>query len=222
MPCHPASLRQRCFARLLLHHHDLLVELYSRRKEKLLADLRGRVVEIGPGTGVNLRHYHPQVDWIGVEPNAALHAALQQEAATQGRTITLYHGTLGEAPLAAGSADAVVSSLVLCSVPDPAGTLQQVRQLLRPGGLFVYLEHVADEPGTLRRVLQRLAPWTPYGFFADGCNPGRDLAATIASAGFQPGWNGAFTQHGPMALALSRPHIWGVVREPGDSRDTST
>lgn len=208
------SLRQRVFARILVSHQETLARLYQEKKEALIAPLRGRILEIGPGTGINLRHYHPDTTWVGIEPNTVLHSYVKREAAALNRRITLHGATLDDSPIREASMDAVVSTLVLCSVPDVTTTLKQIWRALRPGGQYVYLEHVADRPGTLRRAAQKAAPWTPYRFCSDGCNPGRDIARDIAAAGFTRHEHEAYMQPGPLLLALSKPHIAGTAIKP--------
>lgn len=214
MPNSPsrASLRQRIFARILASMDGLSFELYGARKTALLGPLRGTVLELGPGTGVNLRYFDPGVRWIGLEPNRALHPYLHEKARGLGRQVEVLATTLAEAGIAPGSVDAVVSTLVLCSVPSVPELLREVLVALRPGGSFVFLEHVADRPRTLRRLLQRAAPLTPWRYFSGGCDPARDLEAAIRGAGFSSVRCEAYLQEGPgPIIALVRPHICGVA-----------
>jgi len=123
------------------------------RKAALFANLEGTVLEIGPGTGANLSYYPQDIHWIGVEPNPFMHDYLREQAQTLGLTLDLRQGTAEDLGLADESVDAVVSTLVLCSVPEQARTLQEIRRVLRPGGRFLFVEHVAAPQGTwLRRV----------------------------------------------------------------------
>ena len=93
--------------------HDQFVADYKRR---LLGDLHGAVLEIGPGAGVNLAYYPADVTWIGVEPNPYMHPYIEQEAARLGRSITLRSGTAEQLPAADNSVDAVVSTLAVSKV----------------------------------------------------------------------------------------------------------
>ena len=155
------------------------------RRAELLAGLEGRVVELGPGTGVNLEHLPADVEWHGVEPSEPMRAAL----------LDRWKGLRSDAPsfvglengyvhLPTAFADVVLATLVLCSVPDLAHTLREVRRILRPGGRFVFLEHVAAPGGTWTRRLQGIA--TPlWRHLADGCRLDRDTGAAIHAAGFE-------------------------------------
>ncbi len=206
------TLRQRLFARFMAGQDAESFERYRDRKEKLLGDLEGSVLEIGPGTGVNLQFYRDGVHWIGIEPNPAMHTDLGEKAAALGLDIEIVDSTLEDSRIEENSVDAVVSTLVLCSVPDVAGLLSGIRRVLRPGGQFVFLEHVVDRPWTLRRLIQRAAPYTPWRYFSDGCNPGRDIGSQIRAAGFAQVNLESYMETGTGIIrVVTRPHIAGVA-----------
>jgi SAM-dependent methyltransferase len=152
------------------------------RKKALLADLPPNVVELGAGTGASMRYLTPGSRLVAVEPNAHMHAALRRTAARHGIEVEILRECAESIDLPSGSVDAVICTLVLCTVADPAAVLAEVRRILRPGGRFVFLEHVASRPGPLRAI-QRLLR-RPWRFAFDGCCLDRDTTATIASAGF--------------------------------------
>jgi SAM-dependent methyltransferase len=155
----------------------------ATRKQALLGVLRGYVVEIGPGEGASLRHLPLGVRWIGVEPDPVSRASALREARRVGIMATVLDGRAEALPLADRSVDAVISTLVLCSVDDLAKTLSEVRRVLRPHGRFVFIEHVGAERGTrLRGVQERLAPW--WLDVTGECRMARDTEASIRSAGF--------------------------------------
>jgi SAM-dependent methyltransferase len=185
--------------------------LLDARKRRLLGGLRGYVLEIGPGGGANLRYLADDVYWIGVEPNRFFLPYLEREAKRLGRFVELRSGTAERLPLPDRSVDAVVSSLVLCSVDDVPAALAEVRRVLRPGGRFVFLEHVGAEPGSrLRSVQSAVRPL--WSALAAGCEPDRDLEAAIRSAGFASVRCEAFR----LPLPLVGPHIAGVAQtRPG-------
>lgn len=179
-----AGLGKRLHAWALAHCLGAYERRIAPRRRALLAPLTGTVLEIGPGTGVNLRFYHPAVRWIGVEPNPYCRAKLLEEAARLGRAVELRDGSSDRLDAPDAGVDAVVGTLVLCSVPHPERTLAEVLRVLRPAGRFVFLEHVVahDSP--------RLAAWQrrlnrPWRFVADGCHPDRDTLASIENAGFR-------------------------------------
>lgn len=181
------SVRDRLFARFYdrvlapLEHAGL-----RAWRAELLAGLEGTVVEVGAGTGANLAHYPTTVERLVVtEPEPAMLAQLRDhlDRVAAGIDVTARRAPATELPLADGEADAVVCTLVLCTVPDPEAVLAEARRVLRPGGRLVFLEHVADEqrPGRLRRQRWLDHVW-PY--VAGGCRLTRRTEATIGAAGF--------------------------------------
>ncbi len=205
-------LRQRLFARFMAGADALSHELYGARKDELLGALEGRVLEIGPGTGVNLRYLRAAPSWVGIEPNEAMHGHLLAEAGRLGIDIELRTGISEQPGVEADSFDAVVSTLVLCSVSDLAGTLKEIRRVLKPGGKFVFLEHVADRPWSFRWIAQKAVPFTPWRYFSDGCDPGREIGRAIEQAGFDAVDCRRYMQEGAgLILAVNRPHIRGTA-----------
>jgi SAM-dependent methyltransferase len=160
------------FDRLLRHH-----------KRRVYSDLPDTVVELGSGVGANLRYLAPGSTLVAVEPNPAMHRRLRRAAGRRGVQLDLREVTAEHTDLADASADVVLSSLVLCSVSDPAQVLAEVRRVLRPGGRFVFVEHVAARDGSLLRRLQRLVR-RPWAWCFEGCSCERDLATAVRAAGF--------------------------------------
>lgn len=200
---------QRLFARMLARSSQAHSALVDDQKRRLLGDLRGTVLEIGPGTGANLPYYAPGVHWIGVEPNPYMHPYLRREAARLGLGVDLRTGAGEQIDLPADSVDAVVSTLVLCSVSDVARTLQEIRRVLRPGGAFVFIEHVAAPPGTWARRVQRIVR-PVWRLAADGCHPDRETGAAVERAGFAP----VEYQRFDLPLPVVGPHIAGRAVKP--------
>lgn len=200
------GLSQRIFARLQALGNERYEQAVAPYKRDLFGSLQGTVVEIGPGTGVNLAYYPDSVQWIGVEPNVFMHDHLRAEADRLGRTIDLRTGTAERLPVPDASVDAVVSTLVLCSVDDVAHTLGEIRRVLKPGGRFVFIEHVAAPGGTWRRRLQQVIRplWKVIG---DGCRPDRETGRRLEKAGFAHVDYQAFTAPVPVV----GPHIAGVA-----------
>jgi ubiquinone/menaquinone biosynthesis C-methylase UbiE len=196
----------RLFAWLFAQSSERIDSQIAEYKRKLLPTLQGDVVEIGPGTGANLSYFAPRVRWVGVEPNPYMHPYLRREAERLGRQIELYEGSAEQLPVVDASADAVVGTLVLCSVDSVEAALAEVRRVLKPGGRFIFIEHVAALQGTGRRRLQNLVQplWTPL---ADGCHPNRETWRAIESAGFTH----VELEHFEVASPLVAPHIMGVA-----------
>ena len=194
--------------------------LYGRRKRRLFAHIAGTagrpavVVEIGPGAGPNARYLAAGTRWVCVEPNVHFHPRLRRAADAHGLDLELAAGTAEALPLADGAADAVVSTLVLCSVADVRQSLAEARRVLRPGGRFVFVEHVAAPPGTALRRFQTVLRGR-WGWLADGCRPDRETEAAIRAAGFATVETEAFRA----PLGLAAPHVAGVATAgPSDDR----
>ncbi len=149
----------------------------SQKRRQLLSQVSGKALEIGAGTGLNLPYYTHDVELVAVEPDAEMAVILQTKSA--GRRVEIIQCRLSDV-LSSGikphSFDYVVASLVLCSVPDADEALVTISQLLRPGGKFLFIEHVVT-PG-IYEILQKLA--TPlWKKVAGGCHLDRDLLGAL-------------------------------------------
>jgi SAM-dependent methyltransferase len=168
----------RVWTTLSAHEPESLKAL---RRENL-AGLSGRVLEVGAGTGTNFAFYPDAVDEVvAIEPEARLAAKARVAAADAPVPVTLTDETV-EAMDDTGPFDAVVCSLVLCSVEDPDGVLRQLNSRLRPGGELRYLEHVASRG--LRGRLQRFIDRTAFPRLMGNCHAHRDTERSITRAGF--------------------------------------
>jgi len=143
----------------------------------------GTIVEIGAGVGANFDYIPAGSRMIAIEPNLAMHDGLLHRAAERDIAIELLAHDAGRLPLAHDSVDEVLCSLVLCTVPDPDVLLAEIRRVLRPGGRFRFVEHVAAPAWSPRRWLQH-ALRRPWRWIYEGCDLCRDTASTIERAGF--------------------------------------
>jgi SAM-dependent methyltransferase len=171
------------FARIwpLVATHE--VEAIRAMRRENLAGLRGRVLEVGAGIGTNFAHYPNAVDEvIAVEPEPRL-AALARAATDAVPTRVVVTGDTVEAFNDAEPFDAVVCSLVLCSVDDPGDVLRRLYSLLRPGGELRYLEHIASAGA--RGRLQRFVDATLWPRLFGNCHTHRDTERAIVEAGFE-------------------------------------
>jgi SAM-dependent methyltransferase len=206
-PLRNARWYKRAQAWVLARGNRRYDAMVADEKRALLSPLEGTVLEIGPGGGNNLPFLRNGVRWIGVEPNPFFHDRLRARGSRLGIDVDVRAGAAEALPAADRSVDAVVASLVLCSVRDPEATLREVRRVLRPGGRFVFVEHVAAPRGTGLRLVQRaLRPL--WGALADGCHPDRETGRLIEAAGFAS----VDLREFRLPVPIMGPHIAGVAR----------
>ncbi|MFB9236572.1 class I SAM-dependent methyltransferase [Plantactinospora siamensis] len=181
-------------------------------RHRLLAGLAGRVLEVGAGSGSNFPHYPPTVTGVlAVEPEPRLRAAAARAAPAAPVPVTVVDGVADALPAADGEYDAVVFSLVLCSVPDQTAALAEGRRALRPGGQVRFLEHVrAERPGGLRRV-QRAVDATVWPLFCGGCHTSRDTIGAIEAAGFEVTALDRFRFPETQVPVPAAPHVLGTA-----------
>ena len=183
------------------------------RRNRLFRMLSGRVLEIGPGAGANLPYYPNGTTLFGLEPNRYLFRYLREEAGRSDRIMHLINGRAESLGLRDHSIDAVVCTHVLCSVDDLDAAFREILRVLKPGGLFIFFEHVAAPRGTVLRAVQRLLRpgWRKVG---EGCRPDRELWRALEIAGFAQ----LTYQHFPVPWALIvSPHLAGWAFKPQDS-----
>ena len=154
-------------------------------KQELLEHVYGKVLEIGAGTGATLDHYSDQVTKLVLtEPNKDLRRILERNVSNKGLDhIQIADDTAEQIRAEDESFDCVVASEVFCCVSDLGTTLAEIKRVLKPGGYFVFSEHVAAAEGTSRRRWQNRinAIWRAIG----GCHLNRETEAAIMTAGFK-------------------------------------
>jgi ubiquinone/menaquinone biosynthesis C-methylase UbiE len=203
--------------------HPVFARIYARvaemgerrggvaHRRKLLAGLRGRVVEVGAGSGANFQHYPPSVsEVIAVEPERYLCERAESAAARAPVSVAVAHGDSDRLPGEAESFDAGVVALVLCTVPDQQRALAELYRVIRPGGELRFYEHVVSGSAWEARF-QRLADATFWPRLAGGCHLARDTGTVIEQAGFQIETFERF-RFSPAAFLPADPHILGVAR----------
>jgi ubiquinone/menaquinone biosynthesis C-methylase UbiE len=154
-----------------------------RRRRALLSTARGRVVEIGAGTGLNTALYPDGLtEVILTEPDAAMRNKLERRLARNGRDARIVDAPAECLPVADASVDTVVSTLVLCTVPDVERTLHEIARVLRPGGRLLFIEHVRAKSRLLAWVQDSL--FEPWRSFACGCCCNRPTAELLRACGF--------------------------------------
>jgi SAM-dependent methyltransferase len=175
------------------------------RRRALVAQASGRVLEIGAGTGLNARHYPGHVDLVLSEPDEAMADRLRDRVAKLKRPATVVLAGADALPFADDEFDTVVSTLVLCTVPDAEVALREVHRVLKPGARLLFMEHIRSESARWARWQDRLnGPWRA---FAEGCNCNRSTLDTLAHSplGVDEVERGTF----PAMVPLIRPLATG-------------
>lgn len=208
-----ADIPRPRFARMYMRAASAAEERGAREhRERTLAGLTGTVVEIGAGHGLNFALYPAAVDKvIAIEPEPTLRAEAEHAAVAASVAVDVVAGVADELPLEDASADGVVASLVLCSVPDQQRALAEIRRVLRPRGELRFYEHVIPNCQPKRALLQALDHSGLFPAIAGGCHPARDTTEAIMGAGFEIeeierlGFS-------PQRFQPSVPHILGIAR----------
>jgi len=180
----------------------------GRRRAALFSGLTGTVLDVGAGTGANLRHFPAACRVTAVEPDPHMRRRLAAKLDSAAATVTVSDAGAEALPAADASVDAVVFTLVLCTVPDPAAALAEARRVLAPGGRVLFLEHIRGS-GRHARLQDRIQP--AWSAVSQGCHPNRDTLTALADAGFTatvaekfgigPDWNPA----SPLVLGSAVP-----------------
>lgn len=180
----------------------------GEHRARLAGAAGGDVLEVGAGTGLNLRHYKEGVELRMVEPDAAMRRRLDERVAAEGRSADVRAAAAANLPFDDDSFDAVLLTLVLCSVPDQRAALREIHRVLRSSGRLLMIEHVRAPDG-MSRWQDRLDRIWPH--IAHGCHLNRDTEAAIEAFGFAAvtredigpsGWAGRLAPH---VSAVYRP-----------------
>lgn len=161
-----------------MRNNDELKELRTRA----LAPTRGRVLELGFGTGLNLPHYPADVtDIVAVDPNPGMATLARKRMRTRGISVQHRQISAESLPFEAASFDSVVCTLTLCSIPNVHAALQEVARVLKRGGQFLFFEHGRHAEAAVAKWQDRLNPMWKVVF--DGCHINRDISRLIVDAG---------------------------------------
>jgi ubiquinone/menaquinone biosynthesis C-methylase UbiE len=212
----PGRFYHQTYGRLFAACYDAFVAGAERaglaeRRQALLSQAHGATLELGAGTGVNIEHYPPAVtELVLSEPDEHMGKNLRRRLAASGRTAEVVAAPAERLPFEDQHFDTVVGTLVLCTIPDPAGALAEAARVLKPGGRFLFLEHVRAESPRLARWQDRLhGPWY---YFGAGCNCNRPTLHTIEASLLQV----ETAEHAemPKAPPIVRPMIFGAAIRP--------
>jgi ubiquinone/menaquinone biosynthesis C-methylase UbiE len=206
-------------------HHPVFARAYQRfshvaeakgasgYRDRLLAGLHGRVIEVGAGNGLNFAHYPRTVtEVVAIEPESFLRARAEEAAGSAPVPLAILDGTADALPVPDAAFDAGIASLVLCSVPDQSNALAELRRVIRAGGELRFFEHVVSKRAGPARV-QRIADRTIRPFVTGGCHVARDTLAAIEAAGFVIEHSERFSFR-PNPIDVTSPHILGTARRP--------
>ena len=176
------------------------------RRREVLAQARGRTIDVGAGTGANLGLFPDGLERIVMaEPDPHMIKRLRAKLAESPADVEPVEAGAENLPFADDSFDTVVFTLVLCTVPDPRAALAEAARVLKPDGQMLFVEHVrAEDPGTARWQDRLERPWK---FFADGCRCNRDTVANIEASPLAI----EQVEHGqlPKSPPIVRPLVWG-------------
>jgi ubiquinone/menaquinone biosynthesis C-methylase UbiE len=208
-----SAVRHPIFARVYERFSRLMEREVGEHRDELLAGLSGRVVEIGAGNGLNFSRYPGSVDEVvALEPEAYLRAQAERAAQHAPVRIRVGNATASPLPLPPASFDAAVASLVLCTVPDPASALAELRRVLKPGAELRFMEHVRSDRPRKARVQERFDRWGVWPRLVGGCHCARDTLSAIEAAGFAV--EGVRCVDIGPASGLTNPHVIGIARAP--------
>jgi ubiquinone/menaquinone biosynthesis C-methylase UbiE len=201
------------FARIYTFLSSFPDDRADEHRRELLSGLTGRVVEVGAGNGLNFRHYPDSVgEVVAVEPEPYLRTQALAAAGDAPVNVVVADGVADDLPFDDGEFDALVASLMLCSVPDQAAALAEFKRVLKPGGELRFYEHVRAEDPALLRWQRRVAPvWRVVG---GGCHLMRDTPAAITAAGFEIQSLRRFRFAPSKWMRVVEPHVLGVARKP--------
>ena len=182
--------------------------MVQNQRRQLVPQARGRVLEIGMGTGRNLPFYdRSKLTQVGVDPALQMHRLARRRSEKAGIEVELVGLSAERLPLPDDSFDTVVCTYTLCSIPDPAAALHEVRRVLKPGGQFLFCEHGRSPDPALARWPQRIEPlWMPL---AGGCPLTRDVPLLLRDAGLQAQVDQGYIG-GPRVLTY---HYWGQAQK---------
>lgn len=166
-----------------LIHAGMRQELFLPYRQRLVREAEGRVLEIGFGSGLNMPHYATTLAVIGLDPSHLALSMARNSAQTGLRSIGLLEASAETIPLARHSVATIVSAWTMCSIPDVARALGEVRRVLKPSGRLLFVEHGRSPDASVAKWQDRLTPIWKH--VAGGCHLNRAVSALVEQAGFR-------------------------------------
>lgn len=179
----------------------------AAQRRKVIPQAAGRVLEIGMGTGLNLKFYDRQkvTALVGVDPAEQMHRLARRRSERAGLPVELHSLAAERLPLEASSFDCVVCTYTLCSISDPLAALAEMRRVLRPDGKLLFVEHGLAPDAPVARWQHRVEPY--WSRIAGGCHLTRDVPLLLKDAGFRAQLDRAYVSW-PRVLSYG---FWGVA-----------
>jgi SAM-dependent methyltransferase len=207
--------QQSRFARYLERREQRKPDLEARElRRRSLAGLRGRVIEVGSGDGRSFEHYPADVERVlAVEPDPTARAAAAERARATAVQFDIVDGDAAALPAEEGTFDAAVVMGVLCTVPDPAAALRELRRVLVPGGELRFWEHVRSGNPAFR-ALQRACDVLFWTRALGGCETTRDTVAAVQEAGFRFVTLDRGFHSSSLLTITTAPYVLGVAVSP--------
>jgi SAM-dependent methyltransferase len=185
------------------------VKPVRRQREKVVPLAEGCVLEVGIGTGLNLAHYDKARvrRIVGLDPALEMHRLARKRMKNAGLTVELVGLSAEGMPFEDAEFDTVLITYTLCSIPDPAAALREMRRVLKPGGKLVFCEHGISPDASVRRWQDRLTPmWSKIG---GGCHLNRDIPGLLTEAGLLSEDLQTMYLPGPRPLTYN---YWGTAK----------
>jgi ubiquinone/menaquinone biosynthesis C-methylase UbiE len=206
------------FSRLYAAGYDRWMARLDRQggeehRRRLVEDAEGKTLEVGTGTGMNLRFYRKASRVVALEPDPGMRQRAERRAERAAIPVEVVDGDGMNLSFPDASFDTVVFGLVLCTIPDPGRALSEAHRVLRPGGELRFYEHVRSTDPTVARAQDRYH--RPWRWFGRGCNCNRDTLTTIERAGFDIAVLDRFDM--PGLPRIVRPHVEGTATRAGST-----
>lgn len=187
----------------------------GKQREKVVPRAHGRVLEVGIGSGLNLKHYDRErvSAVIGLEPSPELRRIAERRARRAGVEVEWLPVEAERIPLRDASVDSVVVTFTLCTIPGIASALSEMWRVLKPGGELYFSEHGRAPEPRVAALQDRLTPY--WQRFSGGCRLNRDVSAVIADAAFAI--DALETMYMPYTPRVLGYMVWGSARKPASS-----